>query len=650
MKQSPSDQELQGRIADLENRVRKLSEEKANLYLVLHMVDSLNPVAGVDRFLESLMLALCTSLGGTDIEIYYLDEGSIHYANLAGERRIVETIQDDLVQQVFQHHRFIEQTSDTGRTLLKGNIAAVACTWVMPLIVGHDLLGVIKISDLLGSAQMREYLTPFFSHMGLILSNKIKTRMAEAASKAKSRFLATMSHEIRTPLNGILGMAQILAARECANAQRLECAQTILSSGNTLLALLNDVLDLSKIEANRLELYRSAVKPTQILNDVLSLFSASAHQKNLAISASWHGVDTTSYDIDPLRVRQMLSNLVSNAIKFTDHGSIHIDARELRRSGNQAILEFSVSDTGIGIAKDMQAQLFTPFTQVDSSSTRRYVGTGLGLSLVQRFAELMQGESGVDSQLGQGARFWFQIRSKINQTAECERAKPQFEQQAAPLRALLVEQDKTACAAIETLLKHENIDVRSVVNGIETLQMVLQSEDFDIIFLRCGKSYPESYRLACWIRAHEAASDNKKALIIGLVDSECQSERVTCADCGMDEVLVEPIEKMRLHGIVNKHFPRSMVQEVADLKFLPEERAIIANCPDIEGVFDELERLLDKNMFNAINQFKALQNRLEGTPAEARFQPLGTLINDMKFDQALNQLRQLRAALSNREN
>ncbi|MDD2761328.1 MAG: hypothetical protein PHH11_13690, partial [Methylomonas sp.] len=140
MTQVPSYQDLQQRVANLESRVRRLSEDKANLYLTLHMVDLLNPVAGVDSFLESLMQALCGSLGGTDIEIYYLDEGAIHYANLGGVRRILDTIHDEHINQVFEHHRFIELPSDAQRTLLKGNEAAVACTWIMPLVVGHELL------------------------------------------------------------------------------------------------------------------------------------------------------------------------------------------------------------------------------------------------------------------------------------------------------------------------------------------------------------------------------------------------------------------------------------------------------------------------------------------------------------------------------
>jgi signal transduction histidine kinase len=528
MNQPPSYQELQERISYLENRVQKVSEDKANLYLVLHLVELLNPLAGLDGLLQSLMSALCGSLGGTNVEVYYLDEGDIHYANLFGEHRVVERIDDALVAEVFKCHKLVESASDATRTLLGNGAQPVACTWVMPLLLGSELLGAIKMSDLLGSAQMREYLSPFFSHMALILSNEIKTRIAETANKAKSSFLATMSHEIRTPLNGILGIAQLLTMPGTSDEKQQEFAHTILSSGQMLLALLNDILDLSKIEANKFELIYSTVNPQQIINEVQLLFTESAHQKNLALSTVWTGASDQYFQLDQMRIKQMLSNLVNNAIKFTQQGVVRIEVREVTSDGQQAMLEFSVTDSGIGIPPEKQHLLFKAFSQIDSSTTRQYGGTGLGLSIVQRFAELMQGETGVESNEGQGARFWFRIACKI-------------------------------------------IDV-----SVAKLQPLL--------------------------------SNRKSA-----------------------DLLIEPIQDTWVGQDAN-------TAQSDELDFMSRHQ-------EIGPVLDKLNQLLNKNMFNAVNQFKILQKLLENSPVAPRFTTIGQLVNEMKFEQAQIQLQQLRSAL-----
>jgi signal transduction histidine kinase len=242
---------------------------------------------------------------------------------------------------------------------------------------------------------------------------------AEAANRAKSRFLATMSHEIRTPMNSLLGMAQVLLRPDVPESERMHYARIILNSGQTLLALLNDILDLSKIEAGKVELEVLPLDPAQLIAEVRSLFVEIAGAKGLLLECQ-SSVTAGHYLGDPIRLRQMLSNLVANAVKFTEHGHIRIEVGEVDSAANAAqqaaahtvLLEFSVADSGIGIAPDQHRLLFQPFSQTDSSITRNYGGSGLGLSIVSSFAALMGGEVGVDSAPGKGSRFWFRIRAQ----------------------------------------------------------------------------------------------------------------------------------------------------------------------------------------------------------------------------------------------
>ncbi len=235
-------------------------------------------------------------------------------------------------------------------------------------------------------------------------------RTTEAANRAKSQFLATMSHELRTPMNGIVGMAELLTQPTLDDETRMMYAQIVFESSQSLLALLNDILDLSRIEAGKIVINQLPLSPEKIIFDVVTFFTAAARNKNLQIEARCDGTHNHAYLGDSLRLRQMLSNLVGNAVKFTNHGGIHLQVREVARQAQYIVLEFSVSDTGIGIAPEKQALLFKPFSQVDNSDTRKHGGSGLGLSITHHLAKLMGGTMGVDSEAGKGSRFWFQIR------------------------------------------------------------------------------------------------------------------------------------------------------------------------------------------------------------------------------------------------
>jgi PAS domain S-box-containing protein len=371
---------------------------------------------------------------------------------------------------------------------------------------------------------------------------------AEAANLAKSAFLATISHEIRTPLNGVLGMAQIMAADALSEEQRARL-QVIRQSGESLLAILNDVLDLSKIEAGKLELEEIAFDLEDLARGAHAAFQGVAEGKGLAFELTLEPEALGGYRGDSTRLKQVLFNLVSNALKFTDQGRV-----EVRLSRTDGDLVIVVSDTGVGIPPDRLARLFDKFDQGDISTSRRYGGTGLGLSICRELVQLMGGEISADSAPGAGARFSVRLPlpylGRPDPAAWAEPAT--VEAQALPsLRILAAEDTPVNRLVLSAMLQQAGLDVVMAGDGAEALEL-WRRESWDLILMDVqmpGMDGPTAARL---IRAEETTASRPRTPIIALTANAMSHQVADYMQAGMDDFVAKPLDVALLFAAIER--------------------------------------------------------------------------------------------------
>ncbi len=427
---------------------------------------------------------------------------------------------------------------------LAGTFAAIGMSILMRGVVGREVRARLASEAL--NAELERELT---ENRRLKIEAQELAVAAETANRAKTEFLATMSHEIRTPLNGVLGMAQIMGASALEPDQRRRL-DTITASGHSLLSVINAILDISKIEAGKMDIVPAPFDLSAHLDALRQLYGGLARDKDLLFSldiapeaAGWRLGDAE-------RLRQVLSNLISNAVKFTESGSVRVFVE-----GDDHALTARVVDTGVGIPEEQRERLFTKFAQLDSSSTRRAGGSGLGLAICKTLAELMGGTIAFSAPPAGGACFTVTLpmprAEAAAPVAALDIAAPRVDEDSGEPKILVVDDNQTNRAVLLTLLSHLGVDGHFAVDGREAVAM-WEKERWDAILMDVHMPVMDGVQASQAIRAGERRTGRPRTPIIAVTASVLTHERTLYAEAGMDALVPKPVEVPRLVAALAK--------------------------------------------------------------------------------------------------
>ncbi|MBF0400793.1 MAG: response regulator [Magnetococcales bacterium] len=444
--------------------------------------------------------------------------------------------------------------------------------YCLPIVSGSKVLGVLNLY-----VDQGHLITPFEEEFLLTVTHALTVliehahidqlkdarRHAEAENRAKSAFLATMSHEIRTPMNAIVGMAELLNAEEIPPKARYY-ANSIMQAGETLLSLINDILDYSKMTAGKLTLNEQSFDLHQLLDGITKLFVEQIKEKHLVFHVDIAPELPRMVQGDSVRIWQVVVNLLSNAIKFTHQGEVRLTVTQLasrvEAAGTRSVVQFSVQDTGVGIPPEFFARLFKSFEQSDQATARRYGGTGLGLAITKVLVQLMGGEIEVESTVGTGSLFRVTLPLALSVLPSLTTPSPETETVAelpVDCRVLVVEDDPVNRVVVVSMLRRLGIEADVAEDGVQALDR-LQHQSYDLIFMDCQMPEMDGYETCRSLRLRESMAPNQgRTPVIALTAFAMQGDREKCLEAGMDDYMTKPVRGKDFREILARWLKRA---------------------------------------------------------------------------------------------